>query len=37
MELGEVDAIPFPVILLIPGAIALLAGLIGGGFKSQIG
>jgi hypothetical protein len=35
MELGEGNAIPFPVILLIPGAIALLAGVIGGGFKGK--
>ena len=32
MELGEGNAIPFPVILLILGAIALLAGVIGRGF-----
>jgi len=35
MELGEVDALPFPEILLILGAIALLAGVIGGGFKGK--
>jgi len=33
MELGEGNTLPFPVILLILGAIALLTGVIGGGFK----
>jgi len=35
MELGEGNAIPFPVILFILGAIALLAGVNDRGFKGK--